>query len=290
MNYENKVKVGDIYLNVYTEGKGHTTIVFMSGNGVAAPALEYKPIYRRMSSKYRIAVIEKAGYGFSDHADKPPTMENLVASDREALRQAGIKPPYVLAPHSYSGLEAIYWANNYPDEVSAVLGIDMGVPELAVEQSQEMSEKKLEKCIVKKSKIMNFISKKDILGQLIKSRTEDSSGLMSGDELTSDEKYLYRKLYYQNIENKEFEEESHYLPENAEKASKCGELHCPSCFFISDKESYCKNLSWRLAGIKFAEKCRGEIHLSDEGHTMYAQIPDEMAETFDHFLVSNHIA
>ena len=65
MNTGEKVEVNGTKLNVYSEGSGDVTIVFMAGNGVTCPVLEYKPVYRRMSVKYRIAVIEKAGYGFS---------------------------------------------------------------------------------------------------------------------------------------------------------------------------------------------------------------------------------
>ena len=107
MNLKNIVLVNGTGLNVYSEGRGTNTIVFMAGNGVTCPVLEYKPIYRRMSDKYRVAVIEKAGYGFSDSAKTPRTVENLVFEDREALRKAGIEPPYVLAAHSYSGFESI---------------------------------------------------------------------------------------------------------------------------------------------------------------------------------------
>ena len=117
MKYENKVEVNGTKLNVYTEGEGKVTIVFMAGNGVTCPVLEYKPLYSRMSEKYRIVVIEKPGYGFSEGMKSQRLLEKLVAEDREALEKAGIKPPYVLAPHSYSGFEAIYWANTYPKEV-----------------------------------------------------------------------------------------------------------------------------------------------------------------------------
>ena len=137
MNIKNTVPVNGTELNVYTEGNGAITIVFMAGNGVTCPVLEYKPVYRRMSVKYRIAVIEKAGYGFSGSATTPRTVENLVSEDREALRMAGIEPPYVLAAHSYSGFEAVYWANTYPDEVKAVLSMDMGVPDMAVSQADK---------------------------------------------------------------------------------------------------------------------------------------------------------
>ena len=279
MKYENKYDVFGTKLNVYTEGDGTVTIVFMSGSGVTCPVLEYKPMYRRMSKKYRIAVIEKAGYGFSDGTDEPRTIENLVAADREALRKAGVEPPYVLAPHSYSGFEAVYWANTYPDEVKAVLSMDMGVPELAVDKRLAQLDKS--------HKLLQKIAKDGFFAKLIKSKTENVSGLMTGNELTDEEKQVYRRLFYKNIANREFYEESRLMTDNAKKAADTGALKCPCCFFISDMKTLSKNLSWRKAGLDFAEKCGGEVHLSDKGHMMYAFIPDEMAETFDRFLQAN---
>ena len=63
IKYGEAAKLGDTVINVVTEGSGEYTIVFMAGSGVGCPGLEYKPIYRRMSDEYRIAVVEKAGYG-----------------------------------------------------------------------------------------------------------------------------------------------------------------------------------------------------------------------------------
>ena len=287
MNYENKVQVGDTALNVYTEGSGDVTIVFMAGNSVTCPVLEYKPIYRRMSKKFRIAVIEKAGYGFSDHAKTSRTIENLVSEDREALRKAGIEPPYVLAPHSYSGFEAVYWANTYPDEVKAVLSMDMGVPELAVRQAEEIPEEKRLKLLERQHKLLKSIAKDGLLAKLIKSKTENISGLMTGSELTDEEKALYRRLFYQNIANREYVDESQLMTENAKKASETGILKCPCCFFISDMKTLSKKLSWRQTGLDYAKKCGAEVHLSDKGHMMYAFIPDEMSDTFNKFLNHN---
>lgn len=123
MNYKNIVKVDQSEINVYIEGEGDSVLVFMGGLEVTAPALEYRPLYSILSEKYsyKIAVIEKSGYGFSGPMKRKRTIENLVLEDRYALREAGIEPPYVLVPHDYSGYEAIYWANKYPEEVLAVL-------------------------------------------------------------------------------------------------------------------------------------------------------------------------
>ena len=284
MNLTNKVSVNGTEMNVYTEGSGALTIVFMAGSGVTCPVLEYKPIYRRMSAQFRIAVIEKAGYGFSDRAKTPRTLENLVSEDREALRKAGIEPPYVLAAHSYSGFEAVYWANTYPEEVKAVLSMDMGIPDMAVSQSEEIGEEKRCAMVKKQQKLMQKVAKGGLLTRLLKNRLENVSGLLSGSELTDEEKKVYRELFYKNIANDEFTEEALLMTDNAKKAYNTGILKCPCCFYISDMKTLSKKLSWRQAGMDYAAKCGGEVHLSDKGHMMYAFIPDEMSETFRKFI------
>ena len=289
MSYENKVSVNGTMLNVYTEGSGSVTVVFLSGGGVTCPALEYKPRYRRMSEKYRIAVIEKAGYGFSDSMKTSRTVENLVAEDREALRQAGIEPPYVLAAHSYSGLETVYWANTYPEEIKAVLSMDMGIPDYAVLQAKEVTDEKRDKLLAKQHRLLKLIAKDGLFAKLIKNKAENVSGLLSGSELTADEKQIYRRMFYKNLANNEYIEESRLMTANASEAVKTGVLKCPGCFYISDMKGMSKTVTWRQAGIDYAEKCGAEVHLSDKGHMMYAFIPDEMSDTFEKFLTAQGI-
>lgn len=46
------------------------TIVLLSGSGVAAPIYDYKVLYSKLTDQYRIAVVEKSGYGYSDVSRK----------------------------------------------------------------------------------------------------------------------------------------------------------------------------------------------------------------------------
>ena len=66
INLGTRYNVGKGKINVYTEGSSADTIVFLSGAGVTSPVLEYSPLYRRLSDTYRIAVVEKSGYGMSE--------------------------------------------------------------------------------------------------------------------------------------------------------------------------------------------------------------------------------
>ena len=123
------VEVDGYNMSVYREGSGDTTLVFLSGGGTCSPILDFKSLYSRLSDEFSIAVVEKFGYGFSDITGRKRDIDSILEDTRSALAAAGAAAPYVLCPHSMSGLEALYWANKYPDEVSAIVGLDMAVQE-----------------------------------------------------------------------------------------------------------------------------------------------------------------
>lgn len=106
------IELGEYSVHVYSEGEAAAapTLVFMSGSATVAPVYDFKSLYSLLSDEYRVAVIEKAGYGYSDIAEVDRDIATLVEEDRNALNSAGLNGPYVLLPHSMSGLEAIYWA------------------------------------------------------------------------------------------------------------------------------------------------------------------------------------
>ncbi|MBQ7491328.1 MAG: alpha/beta hydrolase [Clostridia bacterium] len=122
------VEVDGHQMCVYTEGAGEHTLVFLSGWGTASPVLDFKSLYSLLSDEYQIVVVEKFGYGFSDTVDTERSFDTILRQDREALAKAGITGPFVLCPHSLSGLEAILWAQKYPGEVEAILSLDMTLP------------------------------------------------------------------------------------------------------------------------------------------------------------------
>lgn len=121
------VEVDGSNMNIYVEGEGDHTLVFMAGWKCPSPMYSFKPLYSQLSSDYRCVVIEKFGYGFSDGFDGTRDFDTILRQDREALKKAGIEGPYVLCAHSLSGLEAELWAQKYPDEVEAIIGLDMCV-------------------------------------------------------------------------------------------------------------------------------------------------------------------
>jgi hypothetical protein len=122
------VTINDHKIHIYTEGKGIPSLVFLSGSGTPSPMYDFKTLFSKMSNEYQIAVVEKAGYGFSEISNVSRDIDTLLSETRTALNEANIAPPYILFPHSMSGIEALYWVKCYPDEIKVIIGLDPALP------------------------------------------------------------------------------------------------------------------------------------------------------------------
>jgi pimeloyl-ACP methyl ester carboxylesterase len=118
------VEVNGKRMHVYSMGSGGKTIVLLPGFGVALPSADFGPLMRELSKQYTVVCVEYFGTGFSDQTDAPRTNENITEEIRSALSTAGFKPPYILMPHSVSGVYSEYYAAKYPGEVSAIILMD----------------------------------------------------------------------------------------------------------------------------------------------------------------------
>ena len=123
------VEVNGKQMHVYEKGEGNHTIVLWSGLGTAAPVLDFEPLIDELSKDNRVVVVESFGYGWSDQTDNKRTVENIVEETRSALLQLDIQGPYILMPHSISGVYSMYYANQYPEEIEAIIGIDPTFPQ-----------------------------------------------------------------------------------------------------------------------------------------------------------------
>ena len=218
------VEVDGHKMSVYTEGTGDKTLVFLSGSDTPSPILDFKSLFSLLSDEYRIVVVERFGYGLSDIVDKPRDIATVLSETRAALAAADIGGSYVLCPHSMSGLEALYWAQQYPEEVEAIVGLDMAVPEAY----------KNFKNNVFMNAASQFNAKTGIIRLLPLLNELDC---VKHGTLTEEEKKIAHALLYKNFSNKTTINELKYISENA-KIVGAGEIpQVPMLLFISNDTS-----------------------------------------------------
>ena len=252
------VEVDGNNMSIYVEGTGDTTLVFMSGGGTCSPILDFKSLYSLLSNKYRIVVVEKFGYGFSDVVDKKRGIESILADTRAALKAAGIEAPYILCPHSMSGIEALYWAQQYPEEVLAIIGLDMAVPKAYQDYSINMTMLKL-------SQFASAIGITRLLPGV-----SDSDAIINGT-LSDKEKEIYKAVFYNRTATITMLNEVKSIKENARKVESDNIPQVPMLLFVSngegtgwDKEtwrSYQREYIANIANSKMIElDCPHYIH------------------------------
>lgn len=215
------VEVDGHNMSIYTEGAGEMTLVFMSGGGTSSPILDFKSLYSLLSDEYKIAVVEKFGYGYSDVVDKSRDIDSMLEDTRAALTAAGLNAPYVLCPHSMSGLEALYWAQKYPEEVSAIIGLDMAVP-------QYYENMKINVPLMRAASWAAGIGITRLIPKI-----SESDAIKNGT-LTDTEKEIYRAVFYNRTATVTMINETAAVKENAKKVASMGVPQLPMLLFISD--------------------------------------------------------
>jgi pimeloyl-ACP methyl ester carboxylesterase len=139
-NYEKGIykapgKMVEVYgkkMHVYSKGKGKNTIVLLPGLGTAAPVLDFEPLVNELSKKNHVVVIEPFGYGYSERTNRVRTVKNITEELHMALDNIGVEGQIVLMPHGESGVYALSYANQYPEQVKAIVGIDCTLPKMKV--------------------------------------------------------------------------------------------------------------------------------------------------------------
>ena len=266
------VEVNDHNINVYISGNSNsdTTLVFMSGAGTCSPTLDFKTLYSLFENDYQIAVVEKAGYGFSDISDVDRDIDTILFETRESLNKAGIKnSKYILFPHSMSGIEALYWANKYPDEIKGIVGLDPAVP-------KAYENMKINNTLFTLSKFGADIG----LTRFIPSIVNSSSAIKDGI-LTDEEKELYRVIFYRRTATTSMLNETKSIKDNAKKLEGIDTTNVPMLFFVSngDGTGYEKE-QWRIFIIDYINsKQNGEYKILECSHYVhnieYRKIYDE---------------
>ncbi|WP_242837120.1 alpha/beta fold hydrolase [Eubacterium xylanophilum] len=262
------VIINDHKIHIYRAGnKNAPKLLFMSGSGTVAPVYDFKVLYQKLLSDFEVIVIEKFGYGYSDLYNASTDVDSLISYHREALDKAGIDGPFILLPHSLSGLEAIRWKQTYPEEIKAIVGLDMAVPAQYLSWGQEELDKKT-KLIIK----MQKLHKKGLLFWYP----------LNKRGLSKDDISQLKLLWKRNGMNDCYIDEARNVLDNAKLVDKTGEVDCPILMFVSDGKQVSAN--WIQYQNEFAKRNNAKIIQLNCGHYVHYYESDCISDEIKKFI------
>ena len=120
--------LGASHIAYQQSGNGPPVAVFQSGLGDGREV--WAGVIERVAPELAVFAYDRPGYGQSSAVPSSARDPCAVAHElHQALRAAGVKPPYVLVGHSIGGLYQYAYARLYPADVAAVLLVDPTHPD-----------------------------------------------------------------------------------------------------------------------------------------------------------------
>jgi pimeloyl-ACP methyl ester carboxylesterase len=110
--------------------------VLVFENGARETFDTWDKVIASVKADATVFAYNRPGYGNSEDTERPRDGLTIVNELRNALRERGISPPYILIGHSLGGLYAQLFARAYPHEVNGLVLVDSIYPG-AVKKTEE---------------------------------------------------------------------------------------------------------------------------------------------------------
>ena len=268
-----KVVVNGHQMNVYIKGEGSETIVFLSGAGIASPILDFKNLSDSLSKKYKVVVVERAGYGYSEDSNQSRDVLTVLSETRQALSQAEVSGPYVIVSHSMASLESLAWQEKYPDEVKALVGLDWALPASYEDLKDNQA-------------LLTVAYWSSKIGLL---RYFPESFYIKNPTLTETERQQYKLLAYKQLMSQAMLHESRLVKENAKKVPSSINPKIPALLLVSNGEGTTFSQSeWQRYAERFAsDQSNVQVDYMDAPHDLYHYQSDAIVSRIKEFLENN---
>lgn len=260
-------------INVYVEGDGPETIVVLSGAGIASPILDFKEVSESLSKRYKVVIVERAGYGYSDDSNYSRDVMEVFSETRQALSQANITGPFIILSHSMASLESLAWQEKFPDEVKALIGLDWALP------SSYENLKDNQTLLT----LAYWSSKIGLLRYL------PESFYIKNQTLTENERKQYKLLAYKQLMSQAMLYESQTVKENAKKVPSSINPKIPTLLLVSNGEGTSFSQSeWQRYAERFAsDQSNVQVVYMDAPHDLYHYQSDAIVSRIKEFLENN---
>ena len=265
-----QVLVNGHQMNVYVEGDGPETIVVLSGAGIASPILDFKDVSNSLSKKYKVVIVERAGYGYSDDSNQSRDVMEILSETRQALSQANVTGPFIILSHSLASLESLAWQEKYPDEVKALVGLDWALPSSYEDLKDNQA-------------LLSVAYWSSKIGLL---RYFPESFYIKNPTLTESERQQYKLLAYKQLISQAMLHESRLVKENAKKVSPSINPEIPTLLLVSNGEGTTFSQSeWQHYAMRFAsDQSNVKIVYIDAPHDLYHYQNHEVVTRIEEFL------
>ena len=143
-----QIEGNDIHVMRQGAEDGTHTIVYLHSNKTVDDSIAVQPLFDELQDN-ELIYVDRSGYGFSGYKDTSKDITSILEETRQAVKAVSKNDKYVLMASKTGGIIAFYWAITYPEEVEAVIGLEMYLPEQYIELPDDEYVKFYDKLAIK---------------------------------------------------------------------------------------------------------------------------------------------
>lgn len=233
------IEVNGVNMHLYESGTGNIPIVFTADIGSNVPYVDLYPLHNALSEDYRVMVYDKPGYGWSDYTSNSRDIDSIVKEIHTLLHSDDIPgdedtylKPFVYVAQGMGALEAIRYAQLYPEDVAGIVFIEGTSPSFLADYNNIM---------IIESFLTNALRNTGLL-RLMSGTKFTANTLNDPSELSASLRALNKGIGLEKTWNRNIISEKLNIPDNAEVVladlgeEKLGDL--PICVITSQSNTY----------------------------------------------------
>jgi len=123
-------------MHIACAGEGSPTVILQAGG--AADSIWWYRVQSQLAEHTRVCAFDRPGMGWSEPTTEPRDALTLMAELHTLLEEADVRPPYVMAGHSWGAVLTRIYAAQYPQEIEGITLVDSAIllPKHFADQSE----------------------------------------------------------------------------------------------------------------------------------------------------------
>jgi pimeloyl-ACP methyl ester carboxylesterase len=112
-------------MHLVCQGEGDPTVILQAGG--AADSIWWYWVQHQLAEHTRVCAFDRPGMGWSEPTTEPRDALTLVGELHTLLAEADVRPPYVMAGHSWGAVLTRIYAAQYPQEIAGMTLVDSAI-------------------------------------------------------------------------------------------------------------------------------------------------------------------
>ena len=260
-------------------GSGSPTMVLLSGSGVSSSYTDMYSLWNLLSTNHHVFMMDRPGMGGSSDTKQKRDIDTLTRELDQVLKESGQEGPYLFVAHSMAGLQAIRYAQLYPENIYGIVFVDAASPEFCRQFKDPMKNMAYVLKLTRQTGLLRAVTWIPGMGEMLNSK----------QNLPPEIRELEKSIALKRLWNPAMINERKEIQANGEIVANHGSLgNIPIRVISAGNNGFDGWLETQQYLLKLSTDSTLTV-LEDAGHFIHHESPDIVVDQIDQLIQSTGV-